>query len=209
LGTGGYVSIGTGGDINNDGFDDFLIGNTNHRNSDSIMVGAVIGFWGGNFIDLSSEAFNMEGNQKWFEYGKSINIAGDINGDGYADVFILQPSYPDYNNPTGKLFIYSYAKITGINNTNINIPANFKLNQNYPNPFNPTTTINYQIPKNGKVTLKVYDILGRKVITLVNGFKAKGRYSVQFNGSNLASGIYFYKLSSGDFSAVKKLILLK
>ena len=85
----------------------------------------------------------------------------------------------------------------------------YALAQNYPNPFNPTTTISYAIPKSGKVTLKVYDVLGKEVAVLVNGFKSKGRYSVRFNGNNLSSGIYFYKITSGDFTAAKKLILMK
>lgn len=85
----------------------------------------------------------------------------------------------------------------------------YTLSQNYPNPFNPSTTINYQLPKAGVVTLKIYDILGREVKTLVNDFKAKGRYSVNFNAGELASGVYIYRLKVNDFSSVKKLLLLK
>ncbi|GBD89469.1 hypothetical protein BMS3Abin04_00174 [bacterium BMS3Abin04] len=96
-----------------------------------------------------------------------------------------------------------------VNITPKEIVKEYALNQNYPNPFNPTTTISYAIPKSGKVTLKVYDVLGKEVAELVNGYKSKGRHSVRFNGNNLSSGIYFYKLTSGDFTAVKKLILMK
>ncbi len=91
----------------------------------------------------------------------------------------------------------------------LTIPEEFYLSQNYPNPFNPTTTIRYSIPQNSKVTLKVYDILGREVATLVNEAKQPGNYEVAFNGSGLASGIYFYRLQAGNFSATKKLILMK
>ncbi|HSW54416.1 MAG TPA: T9SS type A sorting domain-containing protein [Ignavibacteriaceae bacterium] len=87
--------------------------------------------------------------------------------------------------------------------------SEYNLQQNYPNPFNPTTTINYSIPKNGLVTIKVYDILGKEVAELVNETKEAGNYSVAFNASSLASGIYFYTLTSGNFTASKKLILLK
>jgi len=89
------------------------------------------------------------------------------------------------------------------------IITDYSLSQNYPNPFNPTTTISYQIPKAGFVTLKVYDVLGKEVASLVNGQKTSGRYNVQFGGSKLTSGIYFYKISAGDYSATKKLILMK
>ena len=92
------------------------------------------------------------------------------------------------------------------NTTNI---VSFRLSQNYPNPFNPTTMIQYSIPKTSMVSIKVYDILGRQVETLVNGQKVAGNYSVQFNGSNLSSGIYFYRIESGDFVQTKKLVLLK
>jgi photosystem II stability/assembly factor-like uncharacterized protein len=88
-------------------------------------------------------------------------------------------------------------------------PDGFRLSQNYPNPFNPSTTIKYQIPKTGFVTLKIYDILGKEVATLVNGNKIAGSYEVNFNASKLVSGIYIYRLQSGQFSEVKKLMLLK
>ena len=85
----------------------------------------------------------------------------------------------------------------------------YALGQNYPNPFNPTTTIDYSIKSSGLVTLKVYDILGIEVASLVNERQDAGRYFVNFNASNLPSGIYFYSLTSGKYMATKKLILLK
>ncbi len=89
------------------------------------------------------------------------------------------------------------------------IPKEYSLNQNYPNPFNPNTTIRYQIPKNGIVTLKIYDVLGAEIATLVNEQKDAGKYEVNFNASRLASGVYIYKLQAGDFVSSKKMILLK
>ncbi len=85
----------------------------------------------------------------------------------------------------------------------------YALVQNYPNPFNPTTIINYQIPNNNYVTLKVYDVLGNLVKTLVDGYKTKGSYSVNFDASSIASGVYFYQLRAGNYTATKKLLLLK
>ena len=89
------------------------------------------------------------------------------------------------------------------------LPKEFALLQNYPNPLNPSTVISYQLPVNSFVTLKVYDVVGREVRTLVNGPKAAGTYTIQFDGSNLPSGVYFYSLRAGDFTSVKKLVLLK
>lgn len=94
-------------------------------------------------------------------------------------------------------------------NPNLTEPTVYSLGQNYPNPFNPTTTISYSLPKNGFVILKVFDILGNVVAALVNETQSAGYYSVNFNASNLPSGIYFYSLTSGSFMVTKKLILLK
>jgi len=88
-------------------------------------------------------------------------------------------------------------------------PINYSLTQNYPNPFNPSTTINYSIPKSSFVNLSVYDILGRKVSTLVNEEKTAGNYKVGFNAINLPSGMYFYKIKMGSFVQTKKMVLLK
>lgn len=85
----------------------------------------------------------------------------------------------------------------------------YALDQNYPNPFNPTTTISYRIKADGFVTLKIYDILGNEVKELINEYKSQGNYNVNFDAGSLASGVYFYQLRSGDFTATKKLLLLK
>ena len=91
----------------------------------------------------------------------------------------------------------------------VEVIKNFDLMQNYPNPFNPTTTIKYQIPANSFVTLKIYNILGQEVATLVNEMEITGSYSVLFNADNLASGIYIYRLQAGTMVKMKKMILLK
>ncbi len=92
---------------------------------------------------------------------------------------------------------------------NLNSSADLVLNQNYPNPFNPTTMIEYSLPKNSHVSLKIYDVLGREVSTLKNEFQNAGKHSVAFNGSNLASGIYFYVLATNNSIASRKMSILK
>jgi len=103
--------------------------------------------------------------------------------------------------------------VTGISSKDLNTPLTFNLSQNYPNPFNPSTQINYTISHQGFVTLKVYDIIGREVVTLVNGYKNEGNYSVEFNENInspiLSSGIYFYQLKEGNFVQTRKMVLLK
>jgi hypothetical protein len=99
--------------------------------------------------------------------------------------------------------------VVGVEPVAKNVPDEYKLYQNYPNPFNPTTNIKYQIKNSGYVSVKVFDILGKEIETLVNEKQFPGSYEVKFDGSNLPSGVYFYKLESDRFSEVKKLILLK
>lgn len=89
------------------------------------------------------------------------------------------------------------------------LPSQYILEQNYPNPFNPSTIINYAIPKSGLVTINVYDVLGRKVESLVNEDKLPGNYKITFNSGKLSSGVYFYQLESGDFISIKKMLLIK
>ncbi|MFC2085294.1 T9SS type A sorting domain-containing protein [Bacteroidota bacterium] len=89
------------------------------------------------------------------------------------------------------------------------VADNFYLSQNYPNPFNPSTKIKYSIPKQNIVTLKVFDVLGGEVATLVNKEHSQGNYEIEFNGNNLTSGIYFYRLIAGNYIETKKMILVK
>src|SRR5205085_12286756 len=96
-------------------------------------------------------------------------------------------------------------RITGFAKKHNSAPVTFSLSQNYPNPFNPLTTIKYSLPKDLKVTIKIYDLLGREVNTLVNDFKKAGYYEVKFDGSNFASGVYFYRIEAGDFVQSKKM----
>ena len=113
-----------------------------------------------------------------------------------------------YNMTSGTLYAF-YNGLVGISNNGNELPTEFSLKQNYPNPFNPSTSISYGVPKAGLVKLVVYDVLGREISTLVNERKEAGMYNVNFDASSLTSGVYFYKVESGDFSETKKMILIK
>ena len=117
---------------------------------------------------------------------------------------LLTESYSDLESES-----FAKTNIKEINYKDLLVVKEYVLVQNYPNPFNPTTTINYQIPKDGFVTLKIYDVLGREVAVLVNENKSTGRYNINFNAGNLASGAYLYQLKVNDFVSTKKLVLLK
>jgi hypothetical protein len=105
--------------------------------------------------------------------------------------------------------IYGDTTLLAIDYNTNEILSDFRLYQNYPNPFNPSTTIKYSIPNAGNISLKVYDVLGKEIATLVNEEKSSGNYEVEFNASNLTSGIYFYQLKTGNFIETKKMILLR
>lgn len=137
------------------------------------------------------------------------NIIASYDTPGYArglDIKNEMIFVADYFD----LGIYKFNSTTGVSPPIIsNVPSRFYLFQNYPNPFNPSTVINYSLSKDVFVVLKVYDILGREVASLVEEKQLIGNYNVEFDGSNLSSGIYFYRIQAGDFVETKKLILLK
>lgn len=111
-----------------------------------------------------------------------------------------------YLNPLQK---YKPNKLKNIKKKNNSVIIINKLNQNYPNPFNPLTKISYSVAKQGLVTIKIYDILGREIKSLVNEIKGPGNYIIEFNGSNLASGVYYYKLETNGFVDVKRMVFIK
>lgn len=127
--------------------------------------------------------------------------------DKYSDESV----YSDFTSATGIYDGSTPVPPVGPDNfqANKNIPSSFDLKQNYPNPFNPVTNIEFDLPKDVLVTVKVFDVLGREIKTLVNEFKNAGSYIVSFNGSDLSSGIYFYRIQAGNFISVKRMTLIK
>ncbi|MCI0448522.1 MAG: T9SS type A sorting domain-containing protein [Chlorobi bacterium] len=128
---------------------------------------------------------------------------------GNHEVFLNANSYielPIVNPGAGALELAFEEDASG---TEINTPNKFSLQQNYPNPFNPSTVIEYSIANSSHVELKVYDLLGKEVQTLVSGFQNPGSHSVTFNAINLSSGVYFYRLNAGSFNNIKRMILVK
>jgi hypothetical protein len=118
------------------------------------------------------------------------------NGSGYIYVDLCLQQC-EWNNDSDK------------KNGKTGIPSYFNLSQNYPNPFNPTTQIKYQIANDGFVNLKVYNELGEEVSTLIDKFQQAGFYSVEFNGENLPSGMYYYRIKTSEFNQTKKMVLIK
>ena len=152
----------------------------------------------------------------FWTYVLAEDIGPIILGDDQSWGFTM---YTDYDVVYAKINGVEYGNFVSVSDRNSELPAKFYLSQNYPNPFNPTTNIGFRIAKFGFVSLKVYDILGREVATLVNEEKHAGNYEVKFSAKggsasggdayNLSSGIYFYKLSTENYTSVKKMILMK
>ena len=166
-----------------------------------------------------AKAFKLDrgGNKLW---GGNIITPGAFNGDkGRMSVALNQNgmsmlAWQDNRLDAGGMYAQninfdgSFGNPTGINSVG-EIPNKFSLSQNYPNPFNPSTTIKFEVAKSTFVTLKVYDIMGREVMSLVNQNMNAGTYEYSLNMMNLTSGTYFYKMTAGSFSEVKKMIVLK
>ena len=126
---------------------------------------------------------------------------GDMDGDGMKDLIIGEYS--------GNFTYYKNLLPTSVNDAEQMTPAQFSLSQNYPNPFNPVTSIRFSISHAGPVSLKIFDMIGRNVATLVDGEMMRGNHSVQWNAAAMPSGVYFYTLQSGGSTRTRKLVLLK
>ena len=169
----------------------------------------------GTFDNITYNKNNLE---KYASIHYLVNTSGIQAGEYYLRLVTTVAGDAAYNLSNIQRNEFDLNKLNYVNVSfkGETMPVTYELSQNYPNPFNPSTTIRYQIPKEGMVTLKVYDILGAEVATLVNEEKIVGRYEVNFDASghsgnvrNLASGVYIYRLNVNDFVNVKKMVLLK
>ena len=194
--------------------------------SDSVAAAQVLSN-SGNFISFNLELVDAQtsevlGNYDAVTYDESniyqynsfsyqVNTSGIGNREVYLKLVTDDNFDPGYSlseiHTTGN--VLEKVAVKSKNYDGMSTITDYKLAQNYPNPFNPTTTINYQLPQNGYVTLKVYDILGKEVATLVNEQKNQGRYSVNFDASKLASGVYIYRIQVNDYVSSRKMLLVK
>ena len=178
------------------------------------LVSNVGNSFGGNTFYDSAQSFTFGVLSKFFEYnGQVYRFRG---WDGYYGngSYTSPDSTGNDTIVTWSLFksiieIARWIPVTGIKQISSEIPTEYKLYNAYPNPFNPKTKIKLDLPQNGFIKLVVYDVMGREIETLVNQQMNAGTYIIDFNASNLASGIYYYRIVASDFVAVKKMVLLK
>jgi hypothetical protein len=135
-------------------------------------------------------------------YAKNLGIYGSSNGELQSRGYSLKGCVING-------IVYGDTNFTAIHSSQSEVPVSYQLFQNYPNPFNPSTKIKYTIAKSGDVMLKIFDVLGKEVNTLVSKKQRPGTYEADWDGTYYTSGVYFYKLTSGDFSETKSMVLLK
>ena len=206
------TAVSNAGDLNKDNYDDVLIGASwedgGASNSGKVYV---ISGESGNVMNTLVSTNPVSGGV----FGSSVSYAGDLNNDSYPDIVIGALNEHGGVTDAGQAYIFTSDNPVTINE--LEIVSSYFLSQNYPNPFNPSTRISWQSPVGSQQTLKVYDMLGNEVATLVDEYKSAGSYAVEFNtteltsrqGLALTSGIYFYKITAGEFKETKKMILLR
>ena len=142
-------------------------------------------------------------------YDNKLYLAKDGEGIFCYDAGEVNQSWPIIGGNIHATNSYYEQLLIGVENEIAEIPALYLLEQNYPNPFNPSTNINYHIPFESHVSIKVFDILGKEVAHLVNEKHQPGSYKVEFNAKNLSSGIYIYTIQAGDFMQSRKMLVMK
>lgn len=168
-----------------------------NSNGQSVWSNATYGT-GGNPVSTTPSTYQSHPVIVSDDAGGAIVAWYDLRASTYGGPYDLYAQH-----------IGSNGSVTKVSNQISSLPADFSLSQNFPNPFNPTTVISYQLPTASRVNLKVFDMLGREVATLVNGQMEAGVHQVSFDASRLASGVYIYQLQAGSYVASKKLVLLK
>ncbi len=195
------INLISPGDVNGDTYNDLLAGTTFGGPEQarlwlggSPMPEVPKQYWGGTY----------EG------YGRLIAEVGDVNGDGLSDICVGQ-SHGACR--LGFVLIFAgdtlFQQPVSVGNEINLLPKEFYLDNPYPNPFNPTTIISWQLATQGHVTIKIYDILGKEILTLVDEERPAGRYKIKFNAGGLPSGVYFYQLQTENYVDTKKMILIK
>ncbi len=194
------------GDLDRDGYGDFAVSSDIETFPLSNVTGRVHFFRGGPTIRPDTI---LHGEQERDNFGWSLAPVGDFTDDGIPDVIIGAP-YAPFAYRNGRAYLsWLVSPLVPVVEEFHPVPQWSTLMQNYPNPFNPVTKIQFTIVNRQSTIVKVFDLLGREVATLVNEVKEPGRYEVEFDAAGLSSGIYFYRLEAGAFMETRKLVLLR
>jgi hypothetical protein len=186
--------------------------------TDSLVAGLHFFVFGDNSVDVT-EPDGLPGSARLLSFqgtttGAAVKYDGDwkscVLGFGFEDLVSGNPNFANPQQLLGPVLNWFGVDVNGIEGDKVqNIAAEFRLNQNYPNPFNPTTVASFELRVPSLVRLTVWDIAGRKVGTLLEGWMQAGVHRTEFDGSGLAAGIYILKLQAGEYMAARKMVLLK
>ena len=187
-------------------YDGTAFSNTAHIDDGGHAWGVAVGSDGTVFL-----ANERDGLRAYTYDGTSFTNTAHIDDGGYAfGVAVGSDGTVFLANADEGMFAYTYSEISGIDHPITAAPEDFSLSQNYPNPFNPSTTIFYSLKKTARVSLRIYDLQGRELKTLVDDYQGPGTFTVLFDASDFASGIYYYRLQiNNGVTETKKMMLLK
>jgi hypothetical protein len=187
-------SVSWAGDLNSDDYDDVII--SDHEN--------VYIYFGGSDMDTICDII-LKGVESTDGFGRSTSFAGDVNSDGHPDILIGAPNQSAAGYHMGRAYIYSYGiEISGTNAVN-----SYANSQNYPNPFQSSLTIQYVLNESDFIVIKIFNLSGQLIETLINGYQTEGRHEITWHPKNLSDGIYIYSIRSHESSETKKIILQK
>lgn len=187
------TSIACAGDVNNDGYDDVMVGN----------IGNTSIYYGGIAMDTIPD-ITMEGEGYWWkDWGSTVSFAGDINKDDHTDLLVGYPSSDAVGINMGRVYVYSSLVI----NTKVESLIDMDNYKVYPNPFSTETTIQYQLQNPGKVVIKVFNISGQEIETLIDVYQPSGEYKVKWRPENLPGGIYFCQVHTPWATETSKMVL--
>jgi len=192
-------------DINGDGITDIIVGANGSENS----IGKTYIFLGGQELDNNPDEIYI-GELEGDNYGYSVSCGGDVNNDGKSDILVGA----NLHNENGAAYVYISDLSSSVENSDLHYPEKFQLSQNNPNPFSTSTSITYSLATQSSVSLKIFDLMGKEIITLKNEIEIPGSKSVDWDGKNrfgksVDPGIYFYILQVGNNSQSKKMVLMR
>ena len=171
----------------------------------SVAVGDTV-TWSGDFSTHPLNSSTIPAGAAAWQFTSGAKFSYVVTVAGAYTYYCTVHGAPDGSGMAGS---FTAASVTGIAEIPSPVPAAFRLEQNYPNPFNPATTIRYSIPQREQVTVRVFDVQGKVVATLVNGEQGEGDHQVTFDGSKLSSGVYLYRIQAGGLIATKKLLVVR